>query len=241
MLTFRTNDGRVLQERVDGGPHAGTFPRKLIPPPDPAPVPLYLERVEDEYWLTVMPERSAVYFQFNQVRDDGDGVSLETFADSLRTTLERSSATHLIVDVRHNNGGNSGLLWPLVRTLSWWELDEPGRTIYLITGRNTFSAAQNFINRVERFTDAVFVGEPSSSSPNFTGEETNLTLPYSKVRGSISTRTWQESDFDDERAFIPADVPVGLSSLEYFSGVDPALEAAFAIIDASSSSPEGRD
>jgi tetratricopeptide (TPR) repeat protein len=236
-LTFRTRDGRILQESIDGGPHAGTFPRKLIPPPEPAPVPLYLERVEDEYWLTAMPERGAIYFQFNQVRNDEDGVSLEGFADSLRTTLERSSASHLIIDVRHNNGGNSGLVWPLVRTLSWWEMDEPGRTIHVIVGRNTFSAAQNFINRVERFTDAIFVGEPSSSSPNFTGEETNLTLPHSRVIGSISNRTWQESDFDDERAFIPPDVPVGLSSSEYFSGSDPALEVVFAIIDARSSSP----
>lgn len=236
ILTFRTRDGRILQESIDGGPHAGTFPRKLIPPPDPAPVPLYLERVEDEYWLTPLPEHGAIYFQFNQVRDDEDGVSLAAFSDSLRITMERSSASHLIVDVRHNNGGNSELLWPLVRTLIWWEMDEPGRTIYLIVGRNTFSAAQNFINRVERFTGAIFVGEPSSSSPNFTGEETNLTLPYSRVVGSISNRTWQESDFDDDRAFITPNVPVGLSSSEYFSGSDPALEAVLAIMDARSSS-----
>lgn len=83
---------------------------------------------------------------------------------------------------------------------------------------------------MERWTDAVFAGEPSSSSPNFAGEETGLVLPYSRVRGSISTRYWQDSDPGDRRPWIAPRIPVTLSSTDYFANRDPVLEAVLQLI-----------
>lgn len=206
------------------------FRRKLRPPQDQNSAPRWLRHVDRNYWLDSIPEAGALYWQFNQVRNVDGGPSIAEFADTLRASLETTGVRTLVVDVRHNNGGNNGLLDPLLRTLVWWEQDEPGRRIFVITGRNTFSAAQNFINRVERWTDAVFVGEPSSSRPNFAGEETSLVLPYSGVRGSISNRYWQDSAPDDVRPWIAPQVPVTLSSDDYFAGLDPALEAILAIV-----------
>lgn len=88
----------------------------------------------------------------------------------------------MIVDVRHNNGGNNGLLKPFLRTLAWFNADRPGNRIYVLAGRNTFSAAQNFVARVERRADAVFVGEPSACPPERRGRETNVVLPYSAAQ-----------------------------------------------------------
>jgi hypothetical protein len=113
-----------------------------------------------------------------------------------------------------------------------FEQASPRNRIYVITGRNTFSAAQNFISRVERWTDAVFVGEPSASRPNFVGEETDLLLPYSRVRGSISTRYWQDSDPGDYRAWIVPDLPIEPTAADYFSGRDAALESIFKLVSA---------
>lgn len=231
VLTLRTPDGAEHRVRLDGGDHVMSFSRKLRAPPGIDVPPLYLSRVDENYWLTALPEGNAVYFQFNQVRNAQQGPSIAAFADSLRRALTSSRARNLIVDVRHNNGGNNSLFGPLLRTMVWWETDAPGRRIYVITGRNTFSAAQNFINQVERMTDAVFVGEPSSSRPNFAGEETNLTLPYSRIRGSISTRYWQDSDPGDARPFIAPDLPVGLTAAEYFAGQDPALAAVSSLTE----------
>ena len=100
----------------------------------------------------------------------------------------------------------------------------PEHRIYVLMGRNTFSACQNFTNRVERWTDATFVGEPSSSSPNFVGEENSIVLPFSRVGGSISNRYWQDSDPFDLRRWIEPDVRIELTAAEYFEGVDPVLE-----------------
>lgn len=231
-LTLERPDGSTRDVIFEAGDHVREFRRKLRPPPDPDVArPRWLSRVDTNYWTESLSGRGALYLQFNQVRDAEEGPSIAAFADSLRARLDATGAASLIVDVRHNNGGNNGLLRPLVRTLVWWEQDAPDHRIFVVTGRNTFSAAQNFVNRVERWTDAIFVGEPSSSGPNFTGEETPLVLPYSRVRGSISNRHWQDSDPDDRRPWIAPDMPIGLTSTHYFAGRDPALQAIFELLD----------
>ena len=73
-------------------------------------------------------------------------------------------------------------------------------------------------------TNAVFVGEHSSSRPNFTGEETNVQLPYSGLRLSISSAHWQDSYPGDRRPWISVAIPVKLSSTDYFQNRDPVLE-----------------
>lgn len=231
-LTLRGRDGIEHQITLEGSDHE--FRRKLRSPHEQDSPPRWLRHVDRNYWFDRLPQADAIYWQFNQVRNMDDGPSIARFADTLRVALETTEVRTLIVDVRHNNGGNNGLLDPLLRALVWWEQDASGRRIFVITGRNTFSAAQNFITRLERLTDAIFVGEPSSSRPNFSGEETNLLLPYSKVRGSISNRYWQDSNPDDMRPWIPPTVPVTLSSKDYFSGHDPAMAAIFDILSSES-------
>ena len=220
-VTLEAPDGRQFQEEVPGGPYS--FPRKLRPYRAIEP-PLYLSRVDTNFWMQQFSESSALYFQFNRVRDTDDE-TIEAFAGRLHTALQAKDVNTLIVDVRHNNGGNNSLVTPLVRTIVAFDVADPEHRIVVLTGRNTFSACQNFINRLERWTDAEFAGEPSSSSPNFVGEETNLLLPFSRVRGSISTLYWQDSDPGDERAWIGMDFPVELSTKDYFAGRDPVLQA----------------
>jgi hypothetical protein len=227
-LTLENIKGEKSSVTIAGGDFENI--RKLRPSPAAnGPIPTYLLNIDKNYWLKPLPENAALYFQFNKVRDMKDE-SLASFSSRLHERLSTGEVRHLIIDVRHNNGGNNGLLRPLIRTLVAFEMASAENRIYVITGRNTFSAAQNFINRVEAWTDAVFVGEPSSSSPNFVGEETNLLLPYSRIRGSISTRYWQDSSPGDERAWISPDIPVVLSFKDYFANRDPAMEALLEMI-----------
>ena len=227
-LTIEDVGGNVSARQFDGGDY--NLQRKLRPSPAArGEVPLYLRNVDVEHWMESLPEQQAVYFQFNQVRD-GKDQSIAEFAALLAERLGKENASSLIVDVRHNNGGNNSLLRPLIRAMVGFEQASPDNRIYVITGRNTFSAAQNFVNRVEQWTDAVFVGEPSASSPNFVGEETGLLLPYSRVRGSISTRYWQDSNPGDDRGWITPTVPVAPTAADYFAGRDAAMEAIIDVI-----------
>ncbi|HEY6549457.1 MAG TPA: hypothetical protein VI589_16185, partial [Vicinamibacteria bacterium] len=158
-------------------------------------------------------------------------VPLDAFAAGLRDTLASANVDSLIVDVRHNNGGNNGLLQPLIDTIAGFAAGSPQRRVYVITSRVTFSAAQNFITRLERrVPGALFAGEPSMSSPNFTGEDNPVTLPFSGLAVSISNRYWQDSDPSDQRPWIAPQIAVGLSSQDWLRNRDPVLDAVLQAI-----------
>lgn len=205
-------------------PRLRGIPKMPAYPKAPAAVPMYLTQIEKSYWLQHLPDQNALYFQFNQVMNE-ESESLAAFTKKLEQTLIEKKPTLLIVDVRHNNGGNGDLTPPLITALKNFEQNQKGK-IVVLTGRNTFSAAQIFIARVNRETKAIFAGEPSSSRPNFVGEENMVMLPYSGALGSISNR-YHENIPGDQRKWIEPEIKVSLSSRDYFDGKDPVLAAVF--------------
>ena len=112
------------------------------------------------HWFRALDERT-LYVQFNQTWDAPDQ-SLAQFAERLGHALEDTQLTRLLVDVRHNNGGNSGLLGPLLDVLQRFEKSRSHARLWVLMGRNTFSAAQIFLGHVDHLTSARFAGEPSS-------------------------------------------------------------------------------
>lgn len=228
MLRFVDREGKTLDAAVSFVKPSGfRGVPKLVPPRDTSKekVPMYLSNVADNFWFRYLPDHRAVYFQFNQVRNK-EAESLSTFAARLGSELKEKKPRLLIVDVRHNNGGNGDLTPPLIKTLKEFESVDKGRII-IITGRNTFSAAQIFISRVNRETKAIFAGEPSSSKPNFVGEENEVILPYSGAIGSISNR-YHENIPGDTRKWIVPKLAIELSSTDYFGNRDRILEAVLA-------------
>jgi hypothetical protein len=198
---------------------------KLPPPPGLDQPPRWQARADENYWHEAVPEMGAVYVQFNQVRNASSGASIAEFAKKVRDTLRASGAKELILDVRHNNGGNNFLHWPILRVVAWHGLNGDDHRTFVLIGRNTFSACQNFVNFLERATDPIFVGEISSSKPNFAGEGNRVELPWSGLMLSISSRWWQDSYPSDERPYIPVDMPVEISSRDWLAGRDPVMEA----------------
>lgn len=223
-LTVRMPDGRMERATLDAGPARRVRRRLHAPEWAAGPAPLYLRNADRPFWTEWLAGPRALYFQFNQVAD-APGQPLATFARSLAEELSSRDATALVVDVRHNNGGNNQLLAPLVDVIAEFAA-RPGARVFVLTGRATFSAAQNFINRIERRVPAaVFAGEPSMSRPNFTGEDNPVRLPFSGLTVSISNRRWQDSDVTDRRAFIAPHFPVPLTSRVWLANEDPVLEA----------------
>jgi hypothetical protein len=229
-VTLRTPDGaraEVVLAPVPPAPSASTGGLPKLHPsrlPGAPPPPLWLRDVARAHWLEPLDERT-LYVQFNQVADAPDQ-TLAEFAQRVVAAIE-AQTTRLVVDVRHNNGGNSYLFPPLIDVLASFERTRPVAELVILTGRNTFSAAQNFIAQVELRTDAVFAGEPSSSRPNFVGEENEVVLPWSGARGSISNR-YHENAQGDERAWIEPDIALELTSADYFANRDPLLERVLA-------------
>jgi hypothetical protein len=160
---------------------------------------------------------------------DSPRETLATFAERLSRVLSEAKPSAVIVDVRHNNGGNLMLLPPLITAFREYEAAQPRGQIYVLMGRNTFSAAQFFLGVMDSQTQAIFAGEPSSSRPNFVGEESEVMLPWSGAIGSISDE-YHESIPGDKREWIAPEIPYVLSSADYFANRDPLLEKVLADI-----------
>jgi tetratricopeptide (TPR) repeat protein len=194
----------------------------------PGPDPLYLRDPGRNYWFEHLPARRTVYFAFNTVRDQGDE-TLAAFAQRLARFIEERRVDRLVIDMRWNNGGNAQLMTPLIAALLRSErINRRGRLVVLI-GPRTFSAAQSGATMIERYTNAVFVGEPTGSSPNFVGEEDPFTLPYSRLVVNVSHLTHQNAIPQDRRTWIAPLIYAPVRFADYRAERDPGLEAILAI------------
>lgn len=197
------------------------FPK--IPPLKKEPQPLYLSKMNDIFWHESILEDHAVYIQFNSVQDKDDQ-SLEDFTAEIQNQIDQKKTQFLILDLRHNSGGNGAIRNHMLKLLVTFEARNPEGKIFVITGRGTYSAAQNLLTEISAQTDAVLVGEPSSSKPSFIGEAGWFQLPYSGLMGIVASQYHKSSEAEDFRNWIAPHMPVSLSSTAYFNGEDKAMD-----------------
>ena len=195
---------------------------------DLARPPLWLERAGEPFWFKHLEESRTLYVQYNAVANRQDE-TVEAFAKRLFAFAENHPVDRIVFDLRWNGGGNNSLNRPLLLGLVKSRFDAPGK-VFVLTSRHTFSAAQNFVNVFDRFTNATFVGEPTGARPNHYGDARPFRLPHSGFEVYASTLWWQDMDPRDDRPWTPPDVAVELSFAEYRSGVDPVLAAAIAFV-----------
>ncbi len=228
-LTLKMPDGTIVTKtiHVAAEPPPDQWRRKLNVPPH-AKAPLWLENTKRNHWLRHLPEHDAVYAQVNNIDDDPDETMMQ-FGIKLRQALADSKARNLILDLRHNNGGNTFHYAELLRTTIAFSTREENR-VYVLIGRSVYSAAGNLTADLERLARPIFVGEPTSGTGNQFGDESTFVLPYSKLVGAHSGARWQLSHPWDERRSIVPQVPVQLTAKAYFAGQDPVLETVFRLI-----------
>ena len=190
------------------------------------PPALYLRNTDVGYWFEHLRDERLVYCQINRVLDE-PGEGLRDFSERLMDHVEAASPDRLVIDLRWNPGGNTFLILPLLHRVIGSSANRRGR-LFVIIGRRTSSAAMNFTALLDRHTEAIFVGEPTGSSPTFVGETVPFELPYSRVRANVSDLLWQSSWPMDYRPWIPPTIYAPPTFELYRRGRDPALEAILA-------------
>lgn len=226
-LTITDTNGVQRTITPERRPFASMGPALKAPPGIKAP--LYLSQMNEYYWIEPLEDLKALYIQFNTVANGDE--SLAEFAERLGKQAAKPDIKNLILDLRHSGGGNGYLTPPFIRQLIHFDASPDKDNLYIIIGRNTFSASQNLIVDLDWLAEPIFVGEPSGSSPNALSESGNFVLPFSRLSGSLSSQFIQHSWPEDHRIWIAPDVPVGLSSKDFFSGHDPSLEAIRKLIE----------
>lgn len=187
------------------------------------PVPFWLKNPGNDYWFEYLPEQKTVYAQFNVVRNKPDE-TVEAFFNRVFAFVAANPVEKFVLDLRRNGGGNNFLNLPIVRGVIKSKIDERGK-FFTIIGRETFSAAQNLVNQLEKYTNVIFVGEPTGARPNSYGEARSLTLPNSGLVVRASTLWWQDLDPRDDRVWTAPQIAAELTSADYCANRDPALEA----------------
>ena len=188
----------------------------------PARDGLWLHDQAKPMWWTDLPDRRTLYVQQNAVEAGITALSAEIVARSKQPGIDR-----VVLDLRHNGGGDNTTLGPIDEALREPTIDRPGRFFVLIS-RSTFSAAANFATDLEGETGAIFAGEAMGGSPNLYGDARPIDLPYGTEDLYMATRYWERSTPDDPRLTIEPSIRVGLSSADYFAGRDPVLDAVLA-------------
>ena len=144
-VTITLSDVKGKSQKVTMNPVAwnfSDFPK--MPKLKDNEQPLFLSKTDDPYWYKLLPELNSIYVQFNVVTQK-ETQSLKDFNIELRNQIAQNKIQNLILDLRHNHGGNGAILPPMLKTVINFEVMNPKGQIFVIMGRETYSAGQNLL------------------------------------------------------------------------------------------------
>jgi tetratricopeptide (TPR) repeat protein len=185
--------------------------------------PLWVRHPDSTYWFEYLPAQKFLYVQMNEV-GNAPGSTTAEFARRILDFADHNPVDRLALDLRRNGGGNNFLLRPLIVTLiQLRKIDQRGKLFVLISPE-TFSAAQNLTNRLENYTEATFVGEPTGENVNFYGDTRRFRLPNSHIPVAMANLYWQDKDPRDRRTATFPEIAVSPSFEDYVLDRDPAMD-----------------
>jgi hypothetical protein len=122
--------------------------------------PIYRQRPTESLWFTDLPGTKTTYVNFRRYASLGDRAR-ELFAH-----VDRQRPDRFVIDLRQNGGGDffegrKHLIAPLKQRPA---LNQKGH-LFVIVGRQTFSAAMVNAIDFKKETNAIIVGEPIGRAP----------------------------------------------------------------------------
>jgi uncharacterized protein (TIGR03437 family) len=193
--------------------------------PDPGTgfIPLWRQHANRNYWFTYVESSRTLYFGYNACLDMSD-LPFAQFNIQLWQTFDANPVERFVLDLRNNNGGNSGLIQPFINSGLARQDRLASVQMAAIIGRATFSSG--ILNAMTVHQGPILLyGEASGGSPNSYGEVLTLVLPNSRLNVNYSTRYFQ---FPVPNGPLMPDVAVKSYSADYFARHDPFLAAVFA-------------
>ncbi len=194
-----------------------SLPQKARPNP-----PLYRRYADRYYWFEYLADSAMLYVKYNSC-NQSPVLSMSAFVAEMDAFARSQPPGRYVIDLRNNPGGNSTVIYPLVQNLG--SAIAAGRlapgSVYAIIGRDTMSSGNFAAIDIKRL-GATLVGEPTGNRPSHFGQVQTFTLTNSQLTAQHSTRKYEFADFP-ENAIMP-DIPVLISSADYFSERDPVLE-----------------
>jgi hypothetical protein len=188
----------------------------------PKQLPLHLQGPSYNYWNKYDEADHLLYFAYNACAEDPKAGPFAKLADGTLAFIDQHEVDRFVIDLRRNEGGDSTIIQPLLAGLA----KRPAIPVFVIIGMHTFSSGVFAAMDAKRQLHATLVGGPTSGKPNAYGEIKMLVLPKSHLKVQYSTKKFSFPDFPGEA--VTPDIPVSVTSADWFAGRDPAITAIVA-------------
>jgi C-terminal processing protease CtpA/Prc len=139
--------------------------------------------------------------------------------------LEGKELDYFIIDLRHNTGGNSAVIKPLIDGLKSFKKKSPDTWIYVVIGRKTYSSGLMAAIDITSALPATLIGEPTGGSPNSFGELQTKELPNSRLPISYSVKYFKLTDGASKT--IEPDIYISPTIEDYKANNDVVLNRIF--------------
>jgi tetratricopeptide (TPR) repeat protein len=185
---------------------------------------LWLKEPQRLRYFEYLPATKTVYVRHSGVQDEPNE-TIKDFFEKVFDFVDKNDVDKFVLDIRLNGGGNNYLNKPVITGLVQSKKINKKGHLFVVLGKATFSAAQNLTNELEKYTECIFVGEPTSENVNFFGDTRTEILPNSKLNIALSWLWWQNLDPRDKRPWTAPRLATGITFSDYQKGVDPAFNA----------------
>lgn len=218
-FTFEDDQGRrstlTITPVAIPAPVGGAVSLGLVPAA--ASQPLYRQKPGEPFWFVYLPDSQTTYVSFRKYGSLGEHARL------LFAFIDSHPTQRLVIDMRQNGGGDffegrKHLIAPLKQRPA---LNQKGR-LFVVIGRQTFSAAMANAIDFRKETNAILVGEPIGERPNSYSENDEMTLPRSRLVVSYSTKYYKFLE-EDVPAVMP-DQRIDPEWTAFHAGRDPVME-----------------
>jgi len=182
-----------------------------------------LEPSDSYYAFTYQDTTKTLYVQYNRCAD-APGRPFRRLVDNAMDAYTANRVDRVVLDLRHNSGGNSRVIQPLLDAFNTHNVGTNVPLAVLIGRRTASSALLNALEIDARYPKSRFFGEPTGGKPNHFGEVRSFQLPHSNVTVNHSTKYFEI--VPGNAASLFPDRTVRTTTTDYFAGHDPVLEAA---------------
>jgi tetratricopeptide (TPR) repeat protein len=184
-------------------------------------LPLHL-RYRSTFWFTYLDEENILYLQLNGL-GDSRRESFATFLERLWSVADTKVVDKFILDIRYNVGGDGSRVNELVHGFIKRDHINLSSKLFTVLGRATFSAGVNLASAMREHTQTTFIGTPAGAYFNHNGDASTFLLPNSEMELGVSTIWHQPVSSRDKSQLICIDIPIEMSSEDYFNKQDPIL------------------
>jgi hypothetical protein len=191
--------------------------------------PLSSEHPNEDEWFTYLGS-DTLYFKFNHAPGYWE---FRRFSNRLFKVFDRQQVKRMVIDLRSNRGGDSTKFrWIFLPRLidrrfssqcfaCPREINKPTR-LYVLIGRETYSAGMITAVELKQESAAMLVGEPTGGRPDAYDEDRPFELPNSHLVVFVSTRYYRL--VQDDAASLAPDKEISLTWQDFNAGRDPVVD-----------------